>query len=210
MTNRYNRWIYRLWAPFYDRLLDWLFGPARRRAMELLQLKSGERVLLLGVGTGSELLLLPEGVSALGIDLSPEMLARARAKLPLAGREITLMEGDAQQPRVPEGSFDAVVLSLILSVVPDGAACLRAAMGALKPGGRAVIFDKFAQAPGLARQALNLLTSLLGTDITRSFARLAASAGCTVLHEEPSILMGAYRIALVSPKEPSALCGDAR
>ncbi len=68
--------------------------------------------------------------SALGIDLSPEMLGRARAKLPLSGREITLLEGDAQQPPVPEGSFDAVVLSLILSVVPDGAACLRAAMGA--------------------------------------------------------------------------------
>lgn len=49
----------------------------------------------------------------------------------------------AQQPLVEKGSCDAVLVNLILSVIPDGAACLRSALRSLKPDGRAVVFDKF-------------------------------------------------------------------
>lgn len=200
MTNRRNRAVYRAWAPLYDRTVEHLFAPARRRAIELLALRRGERVLLLGVGTGSDLPLLPEGTSALGIDLSPAMLARARAKLPLPGRAIELLVGDAQAPEVDPGSYDAVILNLILSVVPDGTACLRAALGALAPDGRIVVFDKFA--PDAARvpwskRLLNVGSSLLGTDITRRFGDLARGTECEIVHDEPSLFGGMYRILLL-------------
>lgn len=200
MTNRRNRAVYRAWAPIYDRTVEHLFAPARRRAMELLALRPGERVLLLGVGTGSDLPLLPEGIRALGIDLSPEMLARARAKLPLPDRTVELVLGDAQAPEVEHGSYDAVVLNLILSVVPDGAACLRAALGALAPHGRIVVFDKFASESARVsrvKRLLNVGSSFLGTDITRRFGDRARGAPCEVVHDEPSLFGGMYRILLL-------------
>jgi ubiquinone/menaquinone biosynthesis C-methylase UbiE len=197
MSNRWNRIIYRLWAPIYDSTVEHFFARGRRQAIQILDLQPGERVLLVGVGTGVDLPLLPQGVEAVGIDLSPAMLRRARAKLPLPGRNITLIQGDAQQLLVDEGSFDAILFNLILSVIPDGAACLRENLRALQPGGRAVIFDKFLPDEGrlsFGRRVLNLGSTLFGTDITRRFSDLAEDCQITILHNEPSLLRGAYRV----------------
>jgi phosphatidylethanolamine/phosphatidyl-N-methylethanolamine N-methyltransferase len=201
LTNNWNKFIYRLWSPVYDPLFDRFFvRNARRRSMEVLDLHRGERVLLLGVGTGVDLTLLPEGVRALGIDLSPEMLAQARKKLPLPGREIELREGDAQLRQVAPGSFDAAILHLVLSVVPDGAACFCEAMRALRPGGRAVIFDKFQPEKGklsIGRRMFNIFTMIIGTDITRRLSDLTAGTGARRVRDEPALLGGAYRIILM-------------
>jgi phosphatidylethanolamine/phosphatidyl-N-methylethanolamine N-methyltransferase len=200
MTNSWNRFIYRLWAPVYDTLMEGLFHPGRKRAMDCLALEPGERVLLVGVGTGADLLLLPPGVQAVGVDLSPAMLARARAKLPLSGREVTLMQGDAQQLLVDESSYDAIIFNLILSVIPDGNACLRANLRALKSSGRAVVFDKFVPENGkvnFARRVLNSIITLFGTDITRRFDEINDGSGWKVIENEPSLLSGMYRVILL-------------
>ena len=200
LTNRWNRFIYRLWAPIYDRTVNHIFLPGRRDAMRLLDLKPGERVLLVGVGTGADLPLLPEGVNAVGIDLSPEMLARARAKLPLAGRPVTLLQGDAQALLVEAASFDAVLFSLILSVIPDGRHCLQENLRALKPGGRAVVFDKFAPeigAPSTMRRFLNLFSTFFGTEITRRFGDMLQGCGAKIVEQKRSILNGKYQIFLL-------------
>ena len=143
MTNRRNLVVYRLWAPAYDATVSRLFLPGRRRAIQLLALQPGERVLLVGVGTGADLPLLPPGVQATATDLSPQMLERARQKLGQCPASVELVQGDAQSLLVPGGGFDAAILHLILSVVPDGRACLDATLQALRPNGRAVVFDKF-------------------------------------------------------------------
>lgn len=201
LTNRWNQLIYRLWSPVYDPLFDRLFiRGARRKSIETLAPKSGERILIPGVGTGVDLPLLPEGVCVLGIDLSAGMLAQARRKLPLPGREIELRRGDVQIRQAAPGTFDAAVLHLILSVAPDGAACFRETMRALRPGGRAVIFDKFRPEAGTlsrGRRLLNLLTMLAGTDITRRLSDLTTGTNVRIVSDEPSLLGGAYRIVLV-------------
>ena len=199
MTNRWNQIIYRLWAPIYDQTVGRFFAPGRSRAMEVLDIQPGERVLLLGVGTGEDLPWLPQGVHAVGIDLSAAMLARAQARLPLPGRQIDLILGDAQALMVEDGTFDVVVLSLILSVVPDGAACLASGLRALKPGGRVVIFDKFLadeENISLGRKLLNLGSTFFGTDITRRFCDLATGIDWVVVSNEPSIVSGMYRVIL--------------
>lgn len=200
MTNRWNRFIYRLWAPIYDGTVNRLFMPGRRRAMELLALQPGERVLLLGVGTGADLPLLPKGSCATGVDLSPEMLAKARRKLPLEGRQVILRQGDAQELPVEESAFDAAILNLILSVVPDGHACFRTALQALKSGGRLVVFDKFQQDDqqiSWIRRGMNFFSTFFGTDITRRLVDISRGLPCELITDEPSIAGGMYRVILL-------------
>jgi phosphatidylethanolamine/phosphatidyl-N-methylethanolamine N-methyltransferase len=201
LTNCWNWFVYRLWAPIYDGLFDRYFAaPGRRRAMQVLDLQPGEWFLLMGVGTGADLPLLPEDVRAIGIDLSPDMLARARAKLPQPGRDAALIQADAQSLPVGAGQFDAAVLNLVLSVVPDGTGGLRETLRTLGPDGRAVIFDKFMPDEGRltpGRRLVNLMATLFGTDVTRRFGELAAGSRCVKVHDEPSLLWGAYRVIVV-------------
>ena len=62
----WNRIRYTLWAPLYDLVAR--FGRERCRSIALLQLQPGERVLLMGAGTGADLPLIQEGVSVLATD----------------------------------------------------------------------------------------------------------------------------------------------
>ena len=200
ITNAHNLSAYRRWAPIYDATVNHLFTPGRRRALEVLSLQASENVLIVGVGTGADLPYLPTGATATGIDLSPDMLAKARLKLDLCPASVTLIEGDAQELHVPENSFDAAILNLILSVVPDGRACLKSALRAVKPGGRLVVFDKFQTENKKItpiRRFMNYFSTRLGTDITRRFSDMLDNCPCKVVQEEPSLLGGVYRIVLL-------------
>jgi phosphatidylethanolamine/phosphatidyl-N-methylethanolamine N-methyltransferase len=200
MTNRWNRFIYRLWAPVYDATINRLFMPGRKRAMEVLALKRGESVLLVGVGTGADLPLLPPGVKATGVDLSAEMLEKAKSKTPLPEREISLIEGDAQTLVVKESGYDAILLNLILSVIPDAKACMRENLRALKPTGRVVIFDKFLpedQNPSALRHLINWFSTLSGTDINRRLSELLPKRIWKIVMNEASIFNGTYRVILL-------------
>lgn len=200
LTNAGNRFVYRLWSPVYDRAMGRVFDAGRRRALALLDLQPGEHVILVGVGTGVDLPLLPEGVSALGVDLSPAMLARATARLPLPGREVVLQQGDAQSLAAEDRTFDAAILSLILCVVPDARACLRETLRVLKPGGRLVVFDKFlpdAASPSWGRRLGNAFTTLAGTDITRRLGDIVRDQPVRVVRNEPSALGGMFRVVLL-------------
>lgn len=200
MTNLHNMAVYRLWAPVYDATVDHFFLPGRQRALEVLALQSGEKVLIVGVGTGADFPFLPAGVEATGIDLSPEMLAKAHEKLPSCHAAVKLIQGDAQTLLVPEASFDAAILNLILSVVPDGRACLEASLRAVKPGGRLVVFDKFQPSDEKVapfRRFMNFFSTRLGTDITRRFGEMCRGLSCKVLSNESSLLGGMYRVILL-------------
>jgi phosphatidylethanolamine/phosphatidyl-N-methylethanolamine N-methyltransferase len=199
-TNQRNQRIYRLWAPVYDWLWEGLTLPLRERAAQVLDLQSSERVLLVGVGTGADLPLLPPGVEAVGIDLSPEMLAKAQDRLPLPGREVSLVQGDATRLQMYDGAFDAAALSLVLSVVPDPVGCLRETLRVIRPGGRVVILDKFlfeGQRVSVLRCLINVVTQWLGTDINRRFDAIVDGAPCTITHQEASMFGGVYRVILL-------------
>jgi len=105
---------------------------------------------------------------------------------------------------VSKNSFDAAILNLILSVVPDAKACLEAAFQALKPGGRLVIFDKFQpdhKKITPLRRFINFFSTLLGTDITRRLGDMLSGCSCSVIHEEPSLLGGMYRVVLLQKEQ---------
>ena len=197
MRNQSNLTKYRILAPIYDLLMSRSFvRSARHRALTLLDIEPGDHVLLVGVGTGEDLAFLPTSTSLVGIDLSEEMLEVARAKFPSA--ELRVM--NAESITYPDGSFDKVVLNLVLSVVENPRQALAEALRVLKPEGRVVVFDKFlpaGESPSLARRMLNVLTSWLGTDINRRFDDLSRGLPFQMVSEEPSLFGGSYRILLL-------------
>jgi len=197
-TNRWNRIRYTLIAPVYDRVVG--FARQRRRSIGLLELRPGERVLIVGVGTGADLPCLPEDVEVHAIDITPAMVERTRRRARMLGREVEAVVGDAQALDYPDASFDAVVLHLIVAVAPDGRAVLEEAARVLRPDGRAVVFDKFAaegRRPSLFRRALNLVANVVATDITRQLGPLVDGTGLEIVRREPAALGRAFEIALL-------------
>lgn len=199
MNNQHNQTIYRLYAPIYDRAMRRLTHAARRRAMELLAPQPGERLLLPGVGTGLDLPFIPGGVHVVATDLSSAMLRHTYAKA--NGQRLDTAIMDATMLGVPHACFDAVLLNLILSVAPDGAATFAEAWRVLRPGGRAVIFDKFlpeASALSPLRRIVGAAIAWLGTDPNRRLSDVLQPAGMRAIEwNEPSLLHGQYRIVLL-------------
>lgn len=200
ITNRWRRWTYTLWAPFYD-VFAVGFRRYRARSIGLLAPKMNQRVLLVGAGTGLDLPYLSGDLRITAIDLTPAMVTRLHKRAVQMGRDVDARAMDAQHMDLPSASFDAVVLHLILAVVPDPLACIREVERVLRPGGRAVIFDKFASDEGpvrLLRRAANPIASLIASDLTRQLRPiLAAAPWLSVVHDERAGLGGFFRIVLV-------------
>ena len=100
-------------------------------------------LLDLGTGTGRMLELLGPGLErGLGIDLSLDMLALARARLDRAGlRHCSVRHGDIYDLALPRNSFDVVIVHQVLHYLDDGARALREAARVLRPQGRLLVID---------------------------------------------------------------------
>ena len=111
--------VYRRIARFYD-ILDYPLEFGRYQALRphLFAGLSG-RVLDAGVGTGRNMPFYPPGADMVGIDLSPHMLARARARRETLGVDIELIEADALHTPFPDNHFDAVVATFLFCVLDD-------------------------------------------------------------------------------------------
>jgi len=196
MDNDNNLRIYRAWVPVYDLVMGPFSGHARQQAIKLLNLRPGEQLLIPGIGTGMDLPLIPPGVSVVGVDISGEMLAKARLRID--GRHVTLLQMDAQALEFADGSFDAVLFNLILSVVPDGAVAFREAWRTLRPGGRAAIFDKFLPENSEltpSRRLAGRIVSAFGTDPNRRLSDIIGGVPDLVIGQDvASLLGGLYRI----------------
>jgi phosphatidylethanolamine/phosphatidyl-N-methylethanolamine N-methyltransferase len=157
LTPAWFRWRYDVLAPWYD-LFAGRHPAGRRASIAGLELPPEGDVLVVGVGTGQDLELLPSAARITAIDLAPRMIERARRMRPDA--RYRRMDGARLELR--DRSFDAVVLHQVLAVVADPVQVLREAARVLRPGGRLGIFDKFLpdaadpQAAALGRQLLSV------------------------------------------------------
>lgn len=202
MNNFENMQIYRRWSKVYDKFFGSSYINKQREAeILMLNLKAGDSVLFIGIGTGEDLRFIPEGVNVTGIDITEEMLSVAREKAQTFGlRSVKILNMDGQNLDFDGNQFDYVVLNLILSVIPDGHRCLSEAYRVLKPGGKIAVFDKFIEDkkdPNFARKLLNNITKSLGTDINRKFSDILGSLSLKVIEERKSILGGMYRIIVL-------------
>ncbi|HEY3569409.1 MAG TPA: class I SAM-dependent methyltransferase, partial [Thermoanaerobaculia bacterium] len=150
-------------------------------------------LVIVGCGTGADLPFVPPEVQVLAVDLSPDMLRQARAH---ARPGIEFREMDGMALDLPDGSFDAAILHMVLEVIPDPVRCLAEAARVLRPGGRLAVFDKFlpeGDRPGLLRRAGLALLDFVFTSTNRQMGEILARsrAPLEVEVDEPSV--AAYR-----------------
>jgi phosphatidylethanolamine/phosphatidyl-N-methylethanolamine N-methyltransferase len=134
---------YRRYAAVYDAVFGPVLQPGRKAVMQALGLRPGDRVLEVGVGTGLSLPLYPREVKITGIDLSREMLEKARRRVErrrLANIE-ALVEMDAEKMSFPDASFDKIVAMYVLPVVENPHKLLQELHRVCRPDGEIFIVN---------------------------------------------------------------------
>jgi len=133
-----------------DRIAESFAGVAN--PFSLGRLEPGERVLDLGCGAGTDslvasLMVAPEG-SVTGLDMTPEMLAKARAGAEeLGAGNMTFVEGEAERLPFDDAKFDVVISNGVIDLIPDKDAVFGEIHRVLVPGGRIQIADVTIQQP---------------------------------------------------------------
>ncbi|SDD10708.1 class I SAM-dependent methyltransferase [Aquimonas voraii] len=156
--------VYRGYAPLYDLLFGRLLE-AGRAAMAAHVPADAQRLLEVGVGTGLALPRYPRSAQIVGLDLSPDMLARARARVrdgglqDHTGQAPALLCADAEQLPFKDASFDCITLPYVLSVTPNPARLLAELRRVCRTGGRVLILNHFSGA-GVWGGAERLLAGL--------------------------------------------------
>lgn len=136
-------------AACYDRS-ERFQSPALRHTREILCAGARGHTLEVAVGTGRNLSHYPPQVRLTAIDISPQMLARARARADELGVSVRLLEGDVQALDFPDQIFDTVMCTLAMCAVPDQYRALSEMYRVLVPGGRLLMVDhiEYARFPG--------------------------------------------------------------
>ena len=135
---------YAILSPMYDLLFDKIFHPGRVAAVQLLGIKPNDLVLEVGIGTGLNLPLYPPDCHLVGIDLSRQMLSKAREKVKEYGmNNVTLKVMDASKLEFPDAHFDHVLATYVISAVPEPIQVLREIKRVCKKKGHIVILNHF-------------------------------------------------------------------
>ncbi|MCH8055616.1 MAG: methyltransferase domain-containing protein [Deltaproteobacteria bacterium] len=158
--------LYSDFAPVYDKIFGKIFYSRLRWVIGALNIPSGARVLELGAGTGTSFPAYPRDCEVIGIDLAPDMLARAQGKIRKNGwTHLKVLEMDALHLEFPDDCFDYVMAFHVVTVVPNPIRMIKEAQRVCRPGGRIVIVNHFTSdfpPLGFVTEALDPVTRRLG------------------------------------------------
>jgi SAM-dependent methyltransferase len=149
------------------------------------------RVLFVAVGTGVDIRHFPLSREIIAIDISEEMLRRARIRQESYRGILSLVQTDALSLCFPDASFDTVVTSCTMCSVPDPIRALRELRRVLRPGGQLLMFEHVrSRNPilGLALDLMTLVTRRGGTEMNRDTLGNAMTAGFRITRVESVFL----------------------
>jgi len=150
-------------APHYDILNSFYEYSWKRRLRRLMFSEARGRLLDVGVGTGCNMPFYPECDPAVGIDLSPGMLAQARERARSLGIDVELRPMNLLRLDFPDHSFDTVAITFVLLCLPDELQlqALRELARVVRPNGRVLILDYHRASTRRARLWAKLLSGFL-------------------------------------------------
>ncbi|WP_158523829.1 class I SAM-dependent methyltransferase [Thermococcus henrietii] len=171
-----------------------------KKARKKLISQAKGRVLELGVGTGLNLPLYRNVEEVIGLDISRKMLKKARRKR--AEVQVKLIQADARDLPFPDRSFDTIVSTFFLCVVPEKEKVIQEIKRVLKPNGFLLAMECSPPENRAFRALLSgvsVLTSrLTGTDFRIDLPALFRREGFNV--EEEGLVNGAVRLIRASPE----------
>lgn len=141
---------YARWAPVYDITFGLIAAFGRKAAVNAINSRKGA-LLEVGVGTGITLPTYGPQLRITGIDLSPDMLEKARDKV--RKQRLSNVDGifemDASAMEFDDGKFDTVVAMYVMTVVPEPKKVMQELERVCAPGGEVIIVNHFAKEGGL-------------------------------------------------------------
>jgi phosphatidylethanolamine/phosphatidyl-N-methylethanolamine N-methyltransferase len=190
---------YRLFAGPYDLVFGPVFHPGRKDAVRIANDRPGQRILEVGVGTGLSLPYFRADAEVTGIDVSAEMLARARRRVERQrlSQVRALLEMDAEKMSFADSAFDAVLALYVASVVPNPARFAAEMRRVCRPGGTIVIVNHFASDDFVMRHVESWLAPLagkIGFHADFPLDTFIADGGLTVREIRPSNLFGYWKL----------------
>jgi phosphatidylethanolamine/phosphatidyl-N-methylethanolamine N-methyltransferase len=136
---------YRRFAPIYDAIFGAVLQPGRKRGVQTLHCQADHQILEVGVGTGLSLDLYPDSVKVVGIDICPDMLQRAQARV--RARQLHNVQGlvrmDGRNMSFPSNSFDKVIAMYVIPALDDPRPLVAEMRRVCKPDGELVFINHF-------------------------------------------------------------------
>jgi phosphatidylethanolamine/phosphatidyl-N-methylethanolamine N-methyltransferase len=193
---------YARWAPVYDVICGPIFEQGRRAAAQAAR-SVGGRILEIGVGTGLSFQDYDAATEVVGIDLSAQMVAKARERMASGAfphvRDVLVM--DAHDLRFPDASFDCAVAQFVITLVAQPERVLDECARVVKPGGEIILVNHLYSERGVAAAVERWFArpaSGLGLRPEFPFARLAAWArqhgAVDVVERRPVPPLGVYTV----------------
>jgi len=200
---------YRLFSGSYDIVFGPVFHPGRKAAVRIANDLPGQRILEVGVGTGLSLPHFRPDSRVTGIDVSAEMLAKARRRaerLRLAHVE-GLHVMDAENLEFADSSFDAVLALYVASVVPNPARFAAEMRRVCIPGGTIVVVNHFTSENPLLRfgeKRLARLARHIGFHADFPFDAFRRDSQLSIREVRPSNLFGYWKLLRCVNEKPAS------
>lgn len=200
---------YRLFSGSYDIVFGPVFHPGRKQAVRIANDRPGQRILEVGVGTGLSLPHFRRDSRVTGIDVSEEMLAKARRRAQrlrlshVAGLHVM----DAEHLEFPDSSFDAVLALYVASVVPDPARFAAEMRRVCIPGGTIVVVNHFTSDNLLARlmeKRLARIARHIGFHADFPLEMFRRDSRLAIREVRPSNLFGYWKLLRCVNEKPAS------